>query len=85
MTTVTPTPVSKGCIAETIAALLQPVALTALAMGIWALASGPGWTAGFAVRSGLFSHWQVWLAVAGLCQLGSRTLKSFDSCASLEL
>ena len=85
MTTATPIPVSKGCIAETIAALLQPVALTALAMGCWALSSGLGWTSGFVINSGLFSHWQVWLAAAALFQLCSRTLKSFDSCASLEL
>jgi len=85
MTTATPIRMTKGCAAQTVAAFLQPVALTASAMGFWALASGLGWTAGFAVSSGLFSHWQVWLGMAGVFQICSRTLKSFDACGTLEV
>ena len=43
-------------------ALLTPVAVMALALGIWRLAADMKWAGAFGISSGLFSHWQVWLA-----------------------
>lgn len=45
------------------AALLAPVALMAWALGCWGLLADMEWAAGFAIREGLFSHWQVWMAL----------------------
>ena len=45
---------------------LTPLALMALALGVWRLGSDLKWTGEFAISSGIFSHWQVWLAMAGL-------------------
>jgi hypothetical protein len=73
--TIQPVPVDKGCAAQTVAALLKPVALTASVMGVWALASGLSWTAGFVIPSGLFSHWQVWLGAAAFLQVMLRGAK----------
>jgi hypothetical protein len=44
--------------------LMTPVALMAWALGCWRLAADLKWTGEFAIASGLFSHWQVWIAVA---------------------
>jgi hypothetical protein len=45
-------------------ALLTPAALMAGALGGWRLMAGLEWTNDFAIRDGLFSHWQVWAAIA---------------------
>lgn len=47
-----------------IAFALRPAALIALVCGIWRLGIDLGWTQDFFVSAGLFSHWQVWLALA---------------------
>lgn len=46
-------------------ALLIPASLMAYVLGFWRLASDMGLATGFAV-SGLFSHWQMWIALAVL-------------------
>jgi hypothetical protein len=46
------------------AALLWPGVLTAYVLGFWRLAADVGAAGGFGISSGIFSHWQVWLAVA---------------------
>ena len=61
-------------IAQTIAILLKPAALMAGVLGLWRIASDFNWTGGFAISSGLFSHWQVWLGGAALLQLCSHAL-----------
>ena len=45
------------------AALLIPISLMAYVLGFWRLASDMG-IAGAFVFSGLFSHWQIWIALA---------------------
>ena len=45
------------------AALLTPISLMAYVLGFWRLASDMGMAGAF-VFSGLFSHWQIWLALA---------------------
>lgn len=50
-------------IAVICAALLTPVALMAWALGGWRLLADMQWTGEFAIRDGVFSHWQAWIAV----------------------
>ena len=40
----------------------------AAVLGVWRIASDLNWAGGFAIHSGLFSHWQVWLGGAALVQ-----------------
>jgi hypothetical protein len=47
-----------------LAAIMSPAALLALTMAFWRIASDLRWTGTFIVASGIFSHWQTWLAVA---------------------
>ncbi|MGD0498144.1 MAG: hypothetical protein ABSC23_06885 [Bryobacteraceae bacterium] len=56
------------------AALLTPAAAAALALGCWRIAADLNWTGSFAISSGFFSHWQVWLGAAVLLQACSRFL-----------
>ena len=65
--------------ASATAALLGPVVLIALALGIWRLAADLNWTNRFAIPSGLFSHWQVWLAAAALLQVCSHFLNRYGN------
>jgi hypothetical protein len=45
-------------------ALLAPAALMALALAFWRVAADMGWSGEFAIADGIFSHWQVWIAMA---------------------
>ena len=64
-------------VAQTIAVLLKPAALMAFVLGFWRITSDLNWTGGFAISSGLFSHWQVWLGGAALLQLCSHALNRY--------
>ncbi len=44
--------------------LLRSGALAALTLGVWRLGVDLGWTQDFVISSGVWSHWQVWIAVA---------------------
>ncbi len=44
--------------------LLKPVAVIALVLGIWRFGTDIGWTEDFVISNGLFSHWQIWIALA---------------------
>jgi len=59
------------------AALLSPVALMASVLGLWRIAADLKFTNSFAIPSGLFSHWQVWLGAAAALQLCSRMLNRY--------
>src|SRR5689334_15434430 len=59
------------------AALLTPAALIASVLGVWRIAADLKYASSFAIPSGFFSHWQVWLAGAGLLQLCSRVLNRY--------
>lgn len=50
--------------ARLVAALLTPACLVASAMAVWRLGADLGWTGTFAISTGLFSHWQVWIVLA---------------------
>jgi hypothetical protein len=72
-------------IALAAAALLTPAAFLVGVFGVWRLTADLGFTAGFVISSGIFSHWQVWLATAVLLQLCARMLNRYgksDAAAS---
>jgi len=60
-----------------VAALLTPAALVASVLAIWRILAGMNWTNSFAIPSGLFSHWEVWLGAAVLLQLCSHLLNRY--------
>jgi len=69
-----------------LAALLPPSALAAGILAIWRIAADLNWTSSFAIPTGIFSHWQVWLGAAVGLQVCARALnrygKSGDPAAS---
>jgi hypothetical protein len=69
-------------VAMAFATFLTPAAVMAAALGIWRLAEDPHWASDFAIRKGLFSHWQVWFAFAGLLQTGSYLLNRYGRTSS---
>ncbi len=59
-------------LANVLVALLTPAALVALVLGMWRVCQDLGWAAAFPISGGLFSHWQVWIALSiGLKMLSS--------------
>jgi len=64
-------------LASVAAALLTPAAAMALVLGVWRLGSDLKWTGEFAIRRGIFSHWQVWIGMAGLLQACASILNRY--------
>jgi hypothetical protein len=66
-------------LAPLLAALLTPASVVALTLAFWRLGADLSWTGQFAITAGMFSHWQVWMALAVGLQSSamyfSRTLK----------
>ena len=56
--------------------LLAPIALMPYALGIWRLGSDMGLAAEFPI-SGIFSHWQLWIAIGAALQLASYALNRY--------
>ena len=73
-------------LASAVSALLTPVAVVAGALAFWRVAADLKLASSFGIPTGVFSHWQVWLAAAILLQVCSRLLnrygKSQDRAAS---
>lgn len=61
------------------AALLQPPAVAALALAMWSVAGGLQWVGRFAFASGVFSHWQTWVAAAAGIWLCARALNRYGN------
>jgi hypothetical protein len=55
-------------VALALASLLTPAAVMACVLTFWRLAADVNFTGQFPITDGLFSHWQVWLAVAAALQ-----------------
>jgi hypothetical protein len=55
-------------VASAVAGLLTPAGVISLFLALWRVAADLSWTNSFAIPSGLFSHWQVWLGTAALLQ-----------------
>jgi hypothetical protein len=66
-----------------LAALLPPSALTAAVLAIWRIAADLNWTNSFAISSGIFSHWQVWLGAAVALQMCARALNRYGKSSDL--
>jgi hypothetical protein len=61
------------------ATLITPGVVTAICLGFWKLGSDVGVAGQFAIPEGIFSHWQVWFALAGLGQCSSTMLNRYGS------
>jgi hypothetical protein len=59
------------------ASLLTPAAALMAALALWCIAANLNWAGGFAITSGFFSHWQVWLAAAALLQFCAHLLNRY--------
>jgi hypothetical protein len=57
-------------------ALLIPASLMAYVLGFWRLASDMGVAGEFGI-TGLFSHWQIWIALAVLLHLSASILNKY--------
>lgn len=55
-------------LALAMSALLAPAALMALVLAFWRVAADLGWSGEFAIADGIFSHWQVWIAMAAVIE-----------------
>ena len=64
-------------LAAVVAALLSPAAVTAAALAAWKVTADLNLTRTFAITSGFFSHWQVWLGAAIALQVCSRLLNRY--------
>jgi hypothetical protein len=64
-------------IALGIASLLTPAAALASVLALWRIAADLNWTSSFAIPTGLFSHWQVWLGAAVLLQFCAHVLNRY--------
>jgi hypothetical protein len=53
------------------ASLMTPVALMAWALGGWRLLADLKMAGEFAISSGIFSHWQVWIALGIILQFAA--------------
>lgn len=61
------------------AALLTPAALMAFVLSMWRLGADLGFARAFAIGSGIFSHWQVWLAISVAIQFLSVLLNRYGN------
>lgn len=64
-------------IALAMASLLTPAAVMACALACWRLAADLNATGQFPIPDGLFSHWQVWLTLAGSLQFCATLLNRY--------
>lgn len=55
-------------LAFAVSSLLTPTAVLCFVVALWRMLSDLGVTEEFAIRGGLLSHWQVWLAAGILVQ-----------------
>lgn len=54
---------------------LNLCSVVALLAAFWRLGNDLNWTKRFAISQGLFSHWQLWLALAVLLQVAATILQ----------
>lgn len=64
-------------LAAATAALLTPASVVAAVLGVWRICADIGLAGHFAITEGLFSHWQVWIAIASLLQFGASLLSRY--------
>ena len=64
--------------------LLIPASLMAYVLGFWRLASDMGLAGEFGI-TGLFSHWQIWIALAVLLHVMSSSLNRYGRGGDFEM
>jgi hypothetical protein len=64
-------------VALAMASLLTPAAVMACVLALWRLAADLNFTGQFPITEGLFSHWQVWITVAGSLQFSAILLNRY--------
>jgi DMSO/TMAO reductase YedYZ heme-binding membrane subunit len=64
-------------IAGAVAALLTPAAVVAAVIAAWRIGSDIGLTGQFAFTDGVFSHWQIWIAIAAVLQFAASLLNRY--------
>jgi hypothetical protein len=57
---------------------LNWASVVALLAAFWRLGNDLDWTQRFVVSQGLFSHWQLWLALAILLQVAAAILQRYS-------
>ena len=57
--------------------LLIPAALIAFTISFWGFAAELNWTNEFFISTGFLSHWQIWMASAGVLLGFARLLKGY--------
>jgi len=57
-------------------ALLTPASMLALVFGLWRVGTDLEWTGDFPISAGLFSHWQVWIALAVALKFAGSTIQA---------
>lgn len=63
--------------ADALSAFAAPAAGMMYALALWRVGSDLDWAGNFAIESGLFSHWQVWIALGALTQFAGSALARF--------
>ncbi|MFL6465088.1 MAG: hypothetical protein ACJ73N_11855 [Bryobacteraceae bacterium] len=69
----------KHRLALAVGSLLTPLALLSFTVSFWGFAAEFRWASGFFITAGIFSHWQVWLALAWVFLLLARLLGTYGS------
>jgi hypothetical protein len=64
-------------VALAMASLLTPGSVMACVLALWRLAADLNATAQFPIANGLFSHWQIWLALAASLQFSATSLNRY--------
>lgn len=84
LTTVPSVPVREAILkqrrfAPVLGFVITPFALTSYVLAFWRLGSDLNWLGEFFITAGLFSRWQVWLALAIAMQILANQLNRFGS------
>lgn len=64
------------------AALLNPAGFLACSLAVWRIGADLKWMGQFAISDGLFSHWQVWLAMGIALFIAAGTLSRYGMTSS---
>jgi hypothetical protein len=75
--TIRPRRVSKRRYAQGLAAFLTPAIVMASVLAFWRILADLSVTSEFAISSGLFSHWQVWVGMAFVLHLAKIRLDRY--------
>ncbi len=66
-------------LADILVALLTPAAVVAMVLGLWRVGADLGWANSFPIEGGLFSHWQIWMALSASVKMLSSLLIAWGS------